>query len=106
MTRKTQKGEKLKTVDAEWDVGKTTIKHGREITKISKDSVLRWKRNYKQFIMSTFSKGIIAPISKQNNQRPYPSFEKRKKVGKQIYFCFKLKCFGNVFWFSFNIYFQ
>lgn len=41
MTSKIQKGEKLKTADAELDVGKKTKKGKRKIIKISKDSVLR-----------------------------------------------------------------
>lgn len=41
MTSKIQKSEKLKTADAELDVGKTTTKGEMKIIKISKDSILR-----------------------------------------------------------------
>lgn len=43
---------------------------------------------------------MLAQISKQKNQRPCSSFEKKKAVCKQIsFYSFKWKCSGNVFWF-------
>lgn len=48
--------------------------------------------------MSMTSKRMIAQISKEKNQRPCSSFEKKKAVGKQIsFYSCKLICSGNVF---------